>query len=144
MSGDGLFDIVRIRNGEVCYWPNLGHGRFGPKIRMANAPWFDQQDRFDPARIKFADVDGSGSSDLLYLGTDGIQCWKNQSGDRWSESEKIPFHAIHDPSKFSVVDLMANGTSCLVWLDEAPANPAKPLRYIHLAGAPPLLSLIHI
>src|SRR4029079_1040363 len=24
MSGDGLSDIVRIRNGEVCYWPNLG------------------------------------------------------------------------------------------------------------------------
>jgi hypothetical protein len=22
-SGDGLTDLVRIRNGEVCYWPNL-------------------------------------------------------------------------------------------------------------------------
>jgi hypothetical protein len=22
MSGDGLSDIVRIRNGEICYWPN--------------------------------------------------------------------------------------------------------------------------
>ena len=29
MSGDGLSDIVRIRNGQVCYWPNLGYGRFG-------------------------------------------------------------------------------------------------------------------
>jgi hypothetical protein len=25
MSGDGLADIVRIRNGEICYWPNRGH-----------------------------------------------------------------------------------------------------------------------
>ena len=24
MSGDGLTDLVRIKNGEVCYWPNLG------------------------------------------------------------------------------------------------------------------------
>src|SRR5262249_25437524 len=24
MSGDGLQDIVRVRNGEVSYWPNLG------------------------------------------------------------------------------------------------------------------------
>ena len=31
MSGDGLTDLARIRNGEVCYWPNLGHGRFGPR-----------------------------------------------------------------------------------------------------------------
>jgi hypothetical protein len=32
MGGDGLSDRVRIRNGEVVYWPNLGYGRFGPKV----------------------------------------------------------------------------------------------------------------
>src|SRR5262249_35034988 len=26
MCGDGLTDLVRIRNGEVCYWPNQGYG----------------------------------------------------------------------------------------------------------------------
>ena len=31
MAGDGLSDIVRIRYSEVCYWPNLGYGRFGRK-----------------------------------------------------------------------------------------------------------------
>ena len=31
MNGDGLADLVRIRNGEVCYWPNLGYGRFGAR-----------------------------------------------------------------------------------------------------------------
>jgi hypothetical protein len=24
MSGDGLMDIVRIRNSNIAYWPNLG------------------------------------------------------------------------------------------------------------------------
>ncbi len=38
MNGDGLTDIVRIRNGEVCYWPNLGYGRFGAKVSMDRAP----------------------------------------------------------------------------------------------------------
>ncbi len=38
MTGDGLTDIVRIRCGEVCYWPNRGYGRFGPKVTMDNAP----------------------------------------------------------------------------------------------------------
>jgi hypothetical protein len=33
MSGDGLNDIVRVRNGETAYWPNLGYGRFG------DGPW---------------------------------------------------------------------------------------------------------
>jgi hypothetical protein len=41
MSGDGLNDLVRIRNGEVCYWPSLGYGRFGARVTMAGAPWFD-------------------------------------------------------------------------------------------------------
>ena len=38
MSGDGMTDIVRIRNGEVCYWPNLGYGKFGDKVAMDNSP----------------------------------------------------------------------------------------------------------
>lgn len=45
LSGDGLSDLVRVRNGEVCYWPNLGYGRFGAKVSMDNAPWFDFPDQ---------------------------------------------------------------------------------------------------
>ena len=30
MSGDGLSDLVRIRNGEVCYWPNLDMAVLAP------------------------------------------------------------------------------------------------------------------
>ena len=50
MNGDGLSDLVRIRNGEICYWPNLGYGRFGAKITMDGAPWFDEPDQFEPER----------------------------------------------------------------------------------------------
>ena len=49
MSGDGLSDLVRIRNGEVCYWPNLGYGRFGAKVTMDGAPVFDYPGPFRPA-----------------------------------------------------------------------------------------------
>jgi hypothetical protein len=59
MVGDGPVDIVRVRNGEVCYWPNLGYGRFGAKVTMDNAPWFDHPDQFDQRRIRLADIDGS-------------------------------------------------------------------------------------
>jgi hypothetical protein len=66
MSGDGLSDLVRIRNGEVCYWPNIGYGRFGAKVTIDNAPWFDIPDLFDQKRIRLADIDGSGTSDIIY------------------------------------------------------------------------------
>src|SRR4029450_11955464 len=71
MSGDGLSDIVRIRNGEVCYWPNLAYGRFGARVTMDNAPRFTDDQRFDARRIRLADVDGSGVTDILYVGEAG-------------------------------------------------------------------------
>jgi hypothetical protein len=63
MSGDGLQDLVRIRNGEVCYWPSLGHGRFGAKVTMSGAPRLDYPYLFDQRRVRLADVDGSGTTE---------------------------------------------------------------------------------
>ncbi len=34
-AATGLTDLVRLRNGEVCYGPNLGYGRFGAKVSCA-------------------------------------------------------------------------------------------------------------
>ena len=65
LSGDGLTDLVRIRNGEVCYWPNLGYARFGAKVTMDHAPHLDNPDQFDQKRIRLADIDGSGTTDIL-------------------------------------------------------------------------------
>jgi hypothetical protein len=38
LTGDGLSDIGRVRNGEVSYSPNLGYGRFGTRVSMDHAP----------------------------------------------------------------------------------------------------------
>ena len=54
----GFSDIVRIRNGEIAYWPNLGYGRFGTKVSMDGSPWFDHPDRYDPRRHgRYRDAD---------------------------------------------------------------------------------------
>jgi hypothetical protein len=87
LSGDGLTDLVRIRNGEVCYWPNLGYGRFGAKVTMDNAPRFDMPDLFNQQRIRLADIDGSGTTDIIYLGRDGVHIYFNQSGNGWGEGQ---------------------------------------------------------
>jgi len=54
MSGDGMTDILRIRNGEVCYWPNLGYGNFGAKVAMDKSPVFDSPDAFNPSFLRLA------------------------------------------------------------------------------------------
>ena len=137
MSGDGMTDIVRIRNGEVCYWPNLGYGKFGTKIALDNAPVFDQPDAFNPAYLQLADLDGSGTTDIIYLGKNKFTCWKNLSGNRFST---IPFEInvfpeIHSHSKVTVTDLLGNGVACIVWSSPLLKDAHAPLRYIDLMNS---------
>jgi RHS repeat-associated protein len=135
MSGDGLGDLVRIQNGDVSYWPSLGHGCFGAKVTMDDAPRFDRPDQFDPSRVRLADVDGSGTTDLLYLGRDGVDIYINASGNRFLSRRTLrdlPLRDGHDA--VSVIDLRANGTACLVWSTPHAGHARATMRYVELTG----------
>jgi hypothetical protein len=126
---------VRIRNGEVCYWPNLGYGRFGRKVAMDGAPVFDCPDQFDQQRIRLADIDGSGTTDILYLGGDAIRIYFNQSGNRWSTPHRLTgLPPVDNVASVAVLDLLGAGTACLVWSSPLPGHRRRPMRYIDLMG----------
>jgi RHS repeat-associated protein len=137
MSGDGLTDIVRIRNGEVCYWANLGYGKFGKKILFDNSPVFDHPDSFNPKYIRLADIDGSGTTDIIYLGKNKFSCWKNLSGNSFHPQpfEIEPMPEIHSHSKISVLDLLGNGVACIVWSSDLTKDANKSLKYIDLMNS---------
>lgn len=137
MSGDGLSDIVRIRNGSVVYWPNLGFGRFGRQVTMANAPQFNYLDQFTAGHIRLADLDGSGTTDLVYLGKNEFQYWLNHSGNHWSDVHRTinPFPELDQLSTVSVIDLLGTGTACVVWSSPLPANSGRQLRYVDLLSS---------
>ncbi|MBV8377831.1 MAG: toxin, partial [Verrucomicrobia bacterium] len=134
MSGDGLTDIVRIRNGEVCYWPNLGYGRFGAKVAMDGSPCFDVPERFDPRRIRLGDIDGSGTTDLLYLGADNVAIYFNQSGNSLAKQELLPggFPATSNLTSISLLDLLGSGTACLVWSSPLASDTGRQMQYVDL------------
>jgi RHS repeat-associated protein len=134
MSGDGLSDLLRVRNGEVCYWPNLGYGRFGAKVTMAGAPTFDHPEQFDRRRLRLVDVDGSGVADLIYLGPGEVRVWFNQAGNGWSEAHTLPFPAIDNLAAVTALDLLGTGTTCLVWSSPRSGEAGAPLRYVDLLG----------
>ena len=137
MSGDGMTDILRIRNGEVCYWPNLGYGKFGTKVAFDNSPVFDHPDAFDPSYLHLADIDGSGTADIIYLGKNKFTCWKNLSGNRFGASpfEIDSFPEIHSQSKITVTDLLGNGVACIVWSSSLSKDGDVPLKYIDLMNS---------
>lgn len=135
MTGDGMTDIVRILNGEISYWPNLGYGRFGAKVSMGNAPVFDHPDLFNPAYLQLTDISGTGATDIIYLGKNKFNAYLNCSGNAWSNAEEIdPFFPTELPNRISVTDLLGNGTACIVWSSELPAYAQTPMRYIDLMG----------
>lgn len=135
MCGDGLTDLVRVRNGEICYWPNMGYGRFGLKVTIDNAPWFDNPDQFNQKRVRLADIDGSGTTDIIYLGRDGIRLYFNQSGNRWSQPRRLTqFPRADNLSSVMTADLLGNGTACLVWSSPLPGDVRRPMRFIDLMG----------
>jgi RHS repeat-associated protein len=134
MNGDGLTDIVRIRNGETCYWPHLGHGQFGAKVNMDLAPYFENPDQFQPSLIQLADIDGSGTTDIIYTKPDGLFIWLNQHGNGFLPQPKqiTCFPHVNKQSVVTVTDLLGTGMSCIVWNSVLPADKAAPLRYIDL------------
>ena len=136
MNGDGLTDIVRIRNGSVCYWPSLGYARFGAKVTLSDCPVFDAAERFDPKRIRLGDFDGSGCVDIAYLKNREVLLYANQAGNALSKHptriETLP--DIDNTSSIELVDAFGHGTSCLVWSSQSLHNVSRPLQITDLTG----------
>ena len=140
MSGDGLSDLLRIENGSVCYWPNLGYGHFGAKVSMGSVPHFERRGFFDGSRIRLGDTDGSGTTDIIYLGIEKTTYYLNQSGNSLADPVELElFPQMDNLESIGLQDIFGNGTACLVW--SSPQEYAKPfqIRYIDLMGQKPYL-----
>ncbi|QWC14702.1 hypothetical protein KKR89_09960 [Cellulomonas dongxiuzhuiae] len=135
LTGDGLGDLVRVRDGEICYWPNLGHGRFGRKVVMGNPPHLGADEPFDPARVLFADLDGTGASDIVLLRRGGAELWFNRSGNSWSDPVPLGGFAVPDGvSSVVVADLLGRGSPCVVRSSSLPADAGAPVTYVDVFG----------
>lgn len=114
LFGTGRQHLVRITDGAVECWPNLGYGRFGAKVMLAKAPRFEG--RMDASRLFLVDVDGSGTADIAYVYSDRVQIWFNQSGNSFSEPLTIYLPSGWDNlDGINFADVLGNGTSCLVF-----------------------------
>jgi RHS repeat-associated protein len=135
MCGNGLPALVRIRNGDVSWWPNLGHGRFGPRVAMDNAPWFDTPDAFDPARVGIADFDGSGTGDFYYEREGEVTLYFNRSGNSRSAGTRLTSLASAGAGPgIAAIDLKGNGCACLVASSPLPVDAGSSIRYVDVMG----------
>ena len=144
MTGDGLQDIVLVRNGSIAYWPNLGYGRWGPRVQMRRAPRLP--DGHDPRRLLLGDVDGDGLTDLVYVDRDRVLLWGNQCGNAWSEQPLTISGTpdVSDRDGAQLVDLRGSGTGGLLFSRAADGARAPLLAFLEFTGGvkPHLLETI--
>lgn len=118
--GDGLSHRVRVRDGSVDVWPCLGRGLFGDKVTLTNSPRFGQTTQV--SRIFFADVDGSGTADLIFVYAKWVEVYLNQSGNSFAdEAIKIDLpEGFTDLDKIQFVDVLGSGTTALLLTKTGP------------------------
>ncbi|HEX3979035.1 MAG TPA: SpvB/TcaC N-terminal domain-containing protein [Solirubrobacteraceae bacterium] len=149
MTGDGLTDIVLLHSGAVCYWPNLGYGRFGDRVDMLSPPRFEDGAEydvtgFDPRRLLAGSVVGDGAADIVYVGDGHVTVWVNQSGNGFADSQVIPgTPRVSDSTSVRLADIYGNGVSGVLWSSDL-IRPGLSHAFLDLTGGvkPYLLSSI--
>ncbi|MGW7106553.1 SpvB/TcaC N-terminal domain-containing protein [Streptomyces xanthophaeus] len=138
LTGDGLQDVVVVGDAAIDYWPQLGRGTWGRRVRMRHSPDFAAHvgAAFDPRRLLLGDVDGDGLADLVYVANGKALVWINQSGNAWSRD---PFavtgtpHVTHGDA-VRMTDLAGNGAAGVFWTAEATSAGGNRMWFLDLTG----------
>jgi RHS repeat-associated protein len=132
MNGDGLPDIVRVRAGDVRYWPGRGNGFWGTgepskcpsgtfgqnmHIAMSTSPQFGVVDSTESMLLD--DVNGDGLDDLVKVEFETIYVWLNVDGTSWTQPHIIKNAPARVPTmdRMRLVDINGSGTRDILYGD---------------------------
>ncbi|MFJ2480949.1 SpvB/TcaC N-terminal domain-containing protein [Pseudomonas sp. NPDC087598] len=141
LLGSDMPELCRIRHDQITCWPNLGHGRFGEGRKISSLPFTYEQ--FDSARVRLADLDGSGAPALIYLQSDAFEIYLNRGGNGLEQTPVIvpwPEGVRYDRlSQVSFADLQGLGCASLILT--VPHIKPQHWRYDFVAAKPYLLTV---
>ena len=133
MSGDGLHDVLVVRDSVVDYWPNLGHGSWGETVSMTNCPALPFG--YDPSRILVGDVDGDGLADIVYVDSNSVTLWINQSGNRWGDPIVIAgTPGLSSQDAVRLADVYGYGVVGVLWSKNVAGPGMNPLTFLDFTG----------
>ncbi len=71
LSGDGLADLVRVAGDAVTFAINRNGRALSPLESIAGSPGLAVPEVVDGTSVRFADMNGSGSTDVVWIDTSG-------------------------------------------------------------------------
>ena len=109
MKAQGLPGVIQIDGPVRRFWPSQTQGRFGKPRTITSLP---NALNLADQPVAFADMDGTGTADVVMLAKSPLGYLKNESGRDWS-SQRQPFKTapsfdIND-ANVRLVDLNGDG-----------------------------------
>ena len=90
------------------------------------------------------DLDGSGTTDLVYLGRGEVTCWINGCGNQLLPGPRLTGLPMFDGvSTVQILDFHGDGRACLVWSTPLPGRES-PIGVIPLTPAIPSRLLVAV
>ena len=133
MNGDGLRDVVLVHDGNLEYWPSMGHGDWGRRVHMTGGP--NLPVGHDPGRLLLGDVDGDGLADLVYVGEREVSVWINRGGIALGPPITVGgTPAASGADTVQLVDLLGTGTQGVLWSGQARADGRPTMFFLDLTG----------
>jgi hypothetical protein len=139
LLGSDMTELCRIRHDEIKCWPNLGQGRFGKGFVMSALP-FDYA-TFDAARVRIADLDGSGAPALIYLKSDCFEIYFNHGGNGLEQTPvTVPWpEGIRYDNLCQVTLADLQGLGCASLILTVPHMKPRHWRYDFVSAKPYML-----
>ncbi|MFV0446568.1 MAG: toxin TcdB middle/N-terminal domain-containing protein [Planctomycetaceae bacterium] len=133
MTGDGLMDIVELRDRDISYWPYLGHGQYGHRRKMENLP--DVPAGVPVENLVLVDVVGDGTADLVLTESDRITIWLNFDGRAFGEPVVIEHGPQTRGARTYLVDVAASGRAGILYNRNAAGGAINRYGFIPLGQA---------
>ncbi|MHC8328544.1 SpvB/TcaC N-terminal domain-containing protein [Pseudomonas sp. LB1P83] len=139
LSGSDMPCLCRIRHDEIKCWPNLGHGKFGTGFTI-RGPRFEYA-TFDAARVRIADLNGTGAPAIVYLNSDGFDIYLNHGGNGFElEPISVPWpEGVRYDNLCQVTFADLQGLGCASLILTVPHMKPQHWRYDFVRAKPYLM-----
>ncbi len=133
MNGDGLQDLVNVRNNSLYYFPSMGIEGYGNKVVFDTPPSVTGTS----GEFQLLDMNADGISDVIYILDSHYYVWLNkgvtQSGLKGSLSQRYRFktpNIVYSANRVETGDFNANGSNDILWY--SPNNSVNTYVYMDL------------